>query len=361
MESPPVDKTKENFDREGFAILPGFYSAEEVDSVVESIAQRKLERPLDVTIDLLDTGERTLLGLLSAREIETRRMKINDLYLDMPGVRNLALSDRLAPILRDLLGYDPALCNSLYFEEGSAQPPHADSIYMTPRTPNHLIATWIALEDAHADAGQLQYFPGSHKIEPMIFGNGTRHFVPDEMPKWQEYIQAEVAKAGFQKVTFAAKKGDANLLHGGGPIANAQLTRKSLVFHYFSRSDAQKLDMKLEPMSCSFWINRPIQTVPEEAFARAKFEQAYLEKYQDVAQAVRYGPRRPHSSQAVSVLMSMRCSALTSLTLKRLTSVTVRKIAISAKSTHGCSALRRPFLLLPVPRGVHYVLDQLQT
>ncbi|WP_434108777.1 phytanoyl-CoA dioxygenase family protein [Paraburkholderia caffeinilytica] len=289
-----MDRTKENFERDGFAILPGFYSAEEIDSVVGSIAQRKLERPLDVTVDLLDTGERTLLGLLSAQEIATRRMKINDLYLDMPGVRNLALSDRLAPILQELLGQDPALCNSLYFEKGSQQPPHVDSIYMTPVTPNHLIATWVALEDAHADAGQLEYFPGSHKVEQMIFSNGTRHFVPDEMPQWHKYMDAEVEKAGFSKVTFAAKKGDvfvwhANLLHGGGPIADMQRTRKSLVFHYYSRPDALNLDMKLEPMLCSSWINRPIQAVPEETFARAQFEQAYLEKYPDVAEAVREG------------------------------------------------------------------------
>jgi hypothetical protein len=284
-----VDTTKQSFDRDGFAILPRFYPAEDIDRVVASIAQRKLQRPLNVTIDLLDTGERTLLGLLSAQQIATRRMKINDLYLDMPEVRYMALSDRLTPILRDLLGHAPALCNSLYFDKGSAQPPHVDSLYMTPRTPNHLIATWIALEDAHADAGQLQYFPGSHKITQMIFSNGMYHSVPDEMPKWHEYIEAEVKRGDFRKVTFAAKKGDvfvwhANLLHGGGPIADAQRTRKSLVFHYYSQSDAQYQNMKLEPLSGAYWINRPIQPAFPE-----KFEQAYLEKYPDVAKAVREG------------------------------------------------------------------------
>src|SRR6185437_509481 len=155
-----------------------------MDAIVDSIALRKLERPLNVTVDLLDTGERSLLGLLSPHEIATRRMKINDLYLDMVDVRDIALSDRLASILQQLLEYPPALCNSLYFEKGSQQPPHVDSIYMTPTTANHLIAVWVALEDAHVDAGQLEYYPGSHKIEQMIFSNGTRHFVPDEMSKW---------------------------------------------------------------------------------------------------------------------------------------------------------------------------------
>ncbi|MBB5470755.1 hypothetical protein HDG32_006909 [Paraburkholderia sp. CI2] len=283
---------KQHFDESGFAILPSFYSPEQIDEVVDSITERKLDRPMNVTVDLLDTGERSFLGLLTPQEIATRRMKINDLYLDMAGVRELALSERIAPILLDLLGHLPALCNSLYFEKGSQQPAHVDSIYMTPTTPDHLIAIWVALEDAQVDAGQLEYYPGSHKIEQMIFSNGTRHFVPDEMPKWHAYMDAEVERHGLEKKTFSARKGDvliwhANLLHGGGPIADPSRTRKSLVFHYFSADDATNLDLKLHPMSRGFWIDRPIQDVPEEAFERARFEEAYLTKYPDVARAVK--------------------------------------------------------------------------
>jgi hypothetical protein len=283
---------KQDFDSSGFAVLPGFYAPEQIDAVVDLIAERKLDRPMNVTVDLLDTGERSLLGLLTPQEIAVRRMKINDLYLDMPCVRELALSERIAAVLQELLGHSPALCNSLYFEKGSQQPTHADSIYMTPTTPDHLIAIWVALEDAHADAGQLEYYPGSHKIEQMIFSNGTRHFVPSEMPNWHAYMDAEIERRGLEKKTFSAKNGDvlvwhSNLLHGGGPIADPSRTRKSLVFHYFSADDATNLDMKLRAMSCGFWIDRPIQNVPAEAFERARFEEAYLAKYPDVAQAVR--------------------------------------------------------------------------
>jgi ectoine hydroxylase-related dioxygenase (phytanoyl-CoA dioxygenase family) len=283
---------KQDFESNGFAVLPEFYSHEQMDRVVELIAMRKAERPLNVTVDLLDTGERSLLGLLTPHEIATRRMKINDLYLDMPDVRELALSERLTPVLLDLLGHSPALCNSLYFEKGSQQPAHVDAIYMTPHTPDHLIAIWVALEDAHDDAGQLEYYPGSHRIEQMIFGNGTRHFEPAEMPTWHAYMESEVAKAGLEKSAFSARKGDvfvwhSNLLHGGGPIADPARTRKSLVFHYFSKRDATSLNLKLRAMSSGFWIDRPIQNVPPQAFEHSEFEEAYLAKYPDVAQAVR--------------------------------------------------------------------------
>ena len=52
-----MDKAKEDFERDGFAILPGFYPSMVIDRVLESVAQRKLERPLNVTVDLIDTGE----------------------------------------------------------------------------------------------------------------------------------------------------------------------------------------------------------------------------------------------------------------------------------------------------------------
>ncbi len=289
-----ITEIKRTFDQEGFAILPAFYSAPEVDEVVEAIALRKLQRPMNVTVDLLDTGERSLLGLLSPHEIKTRRMKINDLYLDMENVRELALSERIAAILSELLGNAPALCNSLYFEKGSQQPAHVDAIYMTPKTDDHLIAIWVALEDTHADAGQLEYYPGSHKIEQMVFSNGKRHFVHEEMPQWHSYMDSQVEKHGLKKTAFSAKKGDvliwhANLLHGGGPIADPNRTRKSLVFHYFSESDARTLGSRLEPKSCGYWIDRPIQEIPESAFKRAEFERAYLAKYPDVANAVSSG------------------------------------------------------------------------
>ena len=39
-----MDSLKDDFQRDGFVILSKFYSGEEIDGVVESIAQRKLER-----------------------------------------------------------------------------------------------------------------------------------------------------------------------------------------------------------------------------------------------------------------------------------------------------------------------------
>ncbi|MES2999739.1 MAG: phytanoyl-CoA dioxygenase family protein [Pseudomonadota bacterium] len=285
----------DQFASDGFLVLNGFYRDEQLDRVSSLIAQRKRERPLNVVVDMLDTGERTALGLLSPEEIETRRMKISDLYLDMPDIRQLALSSELLSVLTELLGHVPVLCNSLYLEKGSAQPPHVDALYMTPRSEEHLIASWVALEDSHPDAGPLEYFPGSHRLPQMIFSNGTRHFEPDEMPKWEAYMADQVKNAGLAKKSFSAKKGDvliwhSNLLHGGGQINNPELTRKSLVFHYYSKTDAQAQRCTLEHLNRAFWMNRPPHPLPAAVAQKLLFnEQAYLARYPDVADAVAAG------------------------------------------------------------------------
>ena len=88
-------------------------------------------RPLDVVIDDLENGDRTVLGLMTPEAVRSHRMKINDLYLRTVEIRNLALAPNLVRTLWALLGYVPALCNSLYLEKGSAQAPHVDVLYMT--------------------------------------------------------------------------------------------------------------------------------------------------------------------------------------------------------------------------------------
>jgi phytanoyl-CoA hydroxylase len=161
----------------------------------------------------------------------------------------------------------PVLCNSLSFEQGSAQTDHIDALFMTPRTPHHLVAIWVALEDCHADAGPLKYFAGSHRIEPWVFSTGSHHFVPDEMPAWRAYMDAEVARRGLTPETFAAQRGDvfiwsAYLLHGGSPIRDPARTRKSVVFHYYSQEDCIAQRCTIVPYQGGFWMHRPHQAVP---------------------------------------------------------------------------------------------------
>lgn len=129
--------------------------------------------------------------------------------------------------------------------KGSEQKAHSDSIHMTTYPQGYLVANWVAFEDIKSDSGPLEFYPGSHRlpytyskqcgigVEEAQAGYGAYH------EKYEPFIQRLIAENGLQPRYFNAEKGDvlfwhANLLHGGSRIADASLSRKALVSHYFA-------------------------------------------------------------------------------------------------------------------------------
>ena len=259
----------------GVLVLPRFYTDAEVDAVLSDYRALWDAGRARVTVDDMDARRRMRLRDVSAGARTSHRFKVNDLYLEQVSVRHLALNDRLVPLLQRLLGEPPAVCNSLSLEYGTEQPDHVDSLYMTPRTPAHLVAVWVALEDCSRESGLLRYWPGSHRIEPYVFSNGGRHFVPGEMDAWNAWMQTQLRERELHPESFRARKGDvfvwsAQLLHGGSPIAERGRTRRSVVFHYFSESDCRAVGHRLVAQSGGFWIRRSHQPIPGTLHARMR-------------------------------------------------------------------------------------------
>lgn len=262
-----------SWDANGFIALPGFYSHEEIDAVENEVREIWESGNTDVVVDNLTDGARRYLCDVTIYEHKYHRFKTNDLYLVSHLVRKLAINETLSPLLNRLLGQPVVLCNSLNFDKGSSQEDHVDSLYMTPKTSGDLIAIWVALEDCHKDAGPLKYYPGSHKIKPYIFSNGSEHAVGKEYPEFAKYMEEHVQALGLESFTFEAKKGDVfiwngRLFHGGSKINNPELTRKSIVFHYFSKRDCKEKNLVADHES--YWLQRKHQIVPEANFRREK-------------------------------------------------------------------------------------------
>ena len=64
----------------------------------------------------------------------------------------------------------------------------------------------------------------------------------EEMSKARHYIEEEIAKRGLKKEVFVGNSGDVfiwhgQLYHGGNEIVDHMLTRKTIVTHYWARSD----------------------------------------------------------------------------------------------------------------------------
>jgi ectoine hydroxylase-related dioxygenase (phytanoyl-CoA dioxygenase family) len=60
-----------------------------------------------------------------------------------------------------------------------------------------------------------------------------------DYPDYEDMIEELLEKNKFPREELIAKKGDvliwhANLIHGGAPIRNKALTRKSMVVHYYA-------------------------------------------------------------------------------------------------------------------------------
>ena len=148
----------------------------------------------------------------------------------------------MAKILGTFLNGRPIICNTLNLEFGSQQEFHTDSLYMTPPRDLNLAAHWIALEDTDPDAGPLRLYPGSHKIRPFLFSSGKMTAIHKEMKYYHDYMRQKVEEMGLKEERFMAKKGDvliwhSQLFHGGSPINNDSLTRRSIVTHFFKEGD----------------------------------------------------------------------------------------------------------------------------
>jgi hypothetical protein len=140
---------------------------------------------------------------------------------------------------------EPKPLQTITSHKGSQQGVHSDSIHMTTYPLGYLTAAWIAFEDIHPDSGPLVYYPGSHKL-PYVFskdvgldsGEFGRSGYGSYQEKYEPFIRQVIESGELEPRYFHARKGDvliwhANLLHGGSPRRNMQLSRKALVCHFF--------------------------------------------------------------------------------------------------------------------------------
>lgn len=260
---------RESWERDGFLVLEGFCAEDEVEAVQTAHRRAWDEARPSVVVDDVLTGRRCRISDVAGEQRGTPFFKVSDLYLEFEEVRRVVLGERLSNVVAELLGDAPVLCNTLNLLRSSQQEDHVDSIYMTPRTPHKLVASWIALEDAHPDAGQLRYYPGSHRIPLFRFSNGTFHVDRAQMDEWEAHYREHVRRMGLEPRTFAARRGDvfiwhADLLHGGSKVTDPERTRDSIVSHYYALADAQAQRMTLRPLNSGYWWEREPQAVPGE-------------------------------------------------------------------------------------------------
>lgn len=249
--SPPILTSEQTaaWERDGYLVLPGHFSNAAIDRVnaeVDAVWQDGQKQQRETVMDIfIGTPDERRIHLRDAPAAARQKpYKLNDLYLESPVIRDVILEERLSLILEDLLDGAPLVCNSLNLEFGSQQPDHTDSLYMPAPVGLHLVASWIALEDGNSDSGPLRYYPGSHKIPPYRFSDNRLNAISDEMPEYNAYMRVELERRKIRPEFFVPRLGDvfiwhSQLLHGGEPIKDLSLTRRSLVTHYWRAEDVR--------------------------------------------------------------------------------------------------------------------------
>lgn len=173
------------------------------------------------------------------------KRKIFNAHLYAPSINHLVYNKKIISILSFILDKEVMPFQTINFIKGSEQAPHSDWIHMSTFPKGYLIGVWIALEDVQLDAGPIAYYPTSHKLPYLDneqIGSVNNFFLLDENAnaKYEKKIAQQIQDNDLKAQPFVAKKGDmliwhANLIHEGMPILDKNLTRKSMVIHYFAK------------------------------------------------------------------------------------------------------------------------------
>jgi phytanoyl-CoA hydroxylase len=222
----------------GYAVLPEAIAPEQCDAFSAELARMWREGADDVLMQR--PGERE--GGPIAPGSSPIQNRIVDIHAVRPEAVGLLFAPPLLRFLTLVFDQAPLLFQSLLFECGSEQEIHQDTAYVVVHPPLELVASWIALEDVREGSGELQYYVGSHRLPEHIFGGESKHWDParhsaEEHGEWLNSLHTKSRALGFPLKTFLANKGDvllwaADLAHGGAPVQNRSLTRRSLVGHY---------------------------------------------------------------------------------------------------------------------------------
>jgi ectoine hydroxylase len=221
--SADVQQQLKNWSCNGYLHIKNYFTAAQVDAVNEAVQQLIHQKHLPVTHD-----NKVMFG-----------------YKHSPVIKEMMHDKGLTDLLSFILDKEAIPFQTLNFVKGSGQRAHSDSIHMTTYPLGYLIAAWIALEDIDADSGPLFYYPGSHKL-PYLLNDDFENYSSAlklgnrQYSDYEDLVEEIISKNSYEKKVFLPQKGDvliwhANLIHGGMPVLNPALTRKSMVIHYYAK------------------------------------------------------------------------------------------------------------------------------
>ena len=226
-----TDAQAAQFERDGFVVLRGLFSAGEVAEIRDAFMAQNEDGPVEGLSEIRNGADAydksdplgfypRMMNPHSQPERPVGRIS-----------RDFLLHPRLYPVLKDLFGEEPAGVQTMfYFKPAGArgQELHQDNFYLRVK-PGTCMAAWLAVDDVDAGNGGMKVVPGSHHEEVACPQQAdaavsfTTDYVP--VPSGMEAVQCDM-KAG--DVLFF----NGSLIHGSTPNTSAGRFRRSLIAHY---------------------------------------------------------------------------------------------------------------------------------
>jgi ectoine hydroxylase-related dioxygenase (phytanoyl-CoA dioxygenase family)/lipopolysaccharide biosynthesis glycosyltransferase len=204
--------------------------------------------PLELVSEINSDIDR-LIANGSISYVDQSGERIEHLFQKSKAVHQLWTYPSILKILSALFDDIAVPCQTLNFIHGSQQEVHQDTIHLTPFPEGYMCGVWVALEDINPDAGPLFVYPKSHRL-PILYAKTVgidkqtnywnQHLIDEYSQKYLPTLKSNLIKFKLEPMIYTPKAGSvfiwhANLAHGGNPRKVSNLTRKSMVSHYFAR------------------------------------------------------------------------------------------------------------------------------
>jgi len=238
LERTLSEETLARFQREGFFVLRGFFSPEEVETIRETFMEEAKDGPVEGLSGTKLPGQQ-----YDPRDpLAYYPRMMNPHHHPEKAVGQLAarylLDQRLHGILRDLFEEEPVASQSMfYFKPAGArgQALHQDNFYLRVK-PGTCIAAWLAVDDADEENGGMVVVPGSNDLEIACpqEADPSRFFTNEYVP----------VPAGLHEEAVTLKAGDmlffnGSVIHGSYPNSSKDRFRRSLIMHYVPRNSEE--------------------------------------------------------------------------------------------------------------------------
>jgi phytanoyl-CoA hydroxylase len=236
MEKEQIQNLKESFKRDGFILIPDFYTPEEVRMINE-----KLEAFIQNVVPDLPS---TKVFYEDKTDLKTLK-QMQDLNEYDPFFSKILNNSRFSEIAEILLETKVIGKTLEYFNKppkiGKPTPPHQDGYYFM-LDPPAAVTMWMAMEDVDQENGCIRYLRGSHltgmrphgRSQTLGFSQGITDYGENDLAK----EIAMPAKPGTLLIHHALT------VHRADRNSSNSRTRKAIGFIYFSESAREDVEAK---------------------------------------------------------------------------------------------------------------------